>query len=387
MKIYKMFTIYLLNKISDNFSGNLKVVFPDQTAFYLGKKSCNYCIYIKSYLFLFRILFQGISSIGYSYYKGEWETNNLSYVIRLGLTNIKLIGKLKYNKYNYLQFKKLLFLQASNSISKSKKQISYHYDLGNNFYKCWLDKSMTYSSAIFKNRNLSLEKAQINKYKSLIDLANIKKSNTVLEIGCGWGGFVNYVSKTIGSKITGITISKNQYTYAKKLNQQNANIKFLDYRKINNVYDKIISIEMFEAVGKKNWNDFFKILDKSLKNQGLAALQIITINEKLYESYEKNKDFIQKYIFPGGMLPTKSIIHSLANRNNLYVSKEKSLRKDYAITLNLWRKNFINKWSIVQKMGFKNDFKRLWEYYLIYCEEGFKAGTINVHQFLLKKKI
>ena len=213
----------------------------------------------------------------------------------------------------------------------------------------------------------------------------ISKRNTVLEIGCGWGGFTSYISKNVGAKVTGITISKNQYLYAKNIKQKNVIIKFLDYRKINEMYDKIVSIEMFEAVGKKNWNNFFQILDKSLKKKGLAALQIITINESLFESYEKNKDFIQKYIFPGGMLPTKNIIYSLASNNNLHVCKEKSLRTDYAKTLYFWRHNFLNKWHKLEKMGFKDDFKRLWEYYLVYCEEGFKAGTINVHQILLKK--
>ena len=185
---------------------------------------------------------------------------------------------------------------------------------------------MTYSSAIFNKKNISLESAQDNKYKSLIKLAKINKQNKVLEIGCGWGGFTGYVSKKIGSNITGITISKNQYEYATNLQQKNVSIKFLDYRKIKKKYDKIVSIEMFEAVGKKNWDTFFKVINSSLKKNGAAVLQIITINEKLYDNYSINKDFIQKYIFPGGMLPTKKIIYNLANANNLSITFEKSLR-------------------------------------------------------------
>ena len=244
---------------------------------------------------------------------------------------------------------------------------------------------MTYSSAIFNNKNISLETAQLNKYKSLSRLARINRNNKVLEIGCGWGGFTGYVSKNIGANITGITISKNQYDYASSLKQKNVKIQFLDYRKIKSKYDKIISIEMFEAVGKKNWNIFFKVLHESLKRNGLAALQIITINEDLYKYYSMNKDFIQKYIFPGGMLPTKKIIYNLACSNNLSIIFDKSIGQDYAKTLQIWRENFFSKWNNLESLGFKKDFKRLWEFYLTYCEEGFRAETINVHQFLIRK--
>ena len=223
-------------------------------------------------------------------------------LLNLGLKNINTIKSLKIKQRFFYKIKKLFVLESSNTITKSKKQISFHYDLGNLFYSFWLDKSMTYSSAIFNKKNISLESAQNNKYKSLVKLAQINKQNKVLEIGCGWGGFTSYVSKKIGSNITGITISKNQYEYATNLQKKNVSIKFLDYRKIKKKYDKIVSIEMFEAVGKKNWDTFFKVINSSLKKNGAAVLQIITINEKLYDNYSINKDFIQKYIFPGGML-------------------------------------------------------------------------------------
>ncbi len=382
---YKIIINFLLHKLNKNFKGDLTIIFPNKSTYILGKnKKSPYFKIINNFIFI-RILLQGVAGISYGYYKGEWTTNNLAYIVRLGIANIRSIKSLKIKENITKKIKGILYFNSSNTIAKSKKQISYHYDLGNNFYKCWLDKTMTYSSGIFSKKNLSLEKAQLNKYQSLAKLAKINKNNTVLEIGCGWGGFANYVSENIGSKITGITISKNQYNYANYIKEKNVIIKFLDYRKINQVYDKIVSIEMFEAVGKKNWNNYFKILEQSLKKRGLAALQIITINEKLYQSYEKNKDFIQKYIFPGGMLPTKKIIYNLASNNNLYICKEKPLGNDYAKTLSMWRENFLNKWHKLEKMGFKEDFKRLWEYYLIYCEEGFKSGNINVYQFLIKK--
>jgi cyclopropane-fatty-acyl-phospholipid synthase len=375
----------ILKKLLINFRGNLIIILPNKSSYILGKGNSPTYFHIKNNFFLIRVLINGVSAIGYGYYKGEWVTNNLSYVVKLGLKNIDTIKSLKIKKLFFYEMKKLFSLESSNTITKSKKQISYHYDLGNVFYSLWLDKSMTYSSAIFNKKNISLESAQDNKYKSLVKLAQINKQNKVLEIGCGWGGFTSYVSNKIGSKIIGITISKNQYEYATNLQKKNVSIKFLDYRKIKKKYDKIVSIEMFEAVGKKNWDTFFKVISSSLKKNGAAVLQIITINEKLYDNYSINKDFIQKYIFPGGMLPTKNIIYNLADANNLSITFEKSLRQDYAKTLNIWKKNFQLRWKNLEEIGFKKDFKRLWEFYLTYCEEGFKANTINVYQFLLKK--
>ncbi len=383
--VYKIIVQFVLRKLAKKFKGNLVIILPDNSKYILGKNHAAPQFKISNNFLFLRILFGGITGISYGYSKGEWSTDNLSYIIKLGIKNLLYIKNLKINVNYFLNIRKLFGFFFSNTISKSKKQISYHYDLGNSFYKCWLDKTMTYSSAIFLKKKQSLQIAQKNKYKSLVKLANIKRNNTVLEIGCGWGGFISYVSENIGSKITGITISRNQYDYVKKLKKRNSEVKFLDYRKINTVYDKVISIEMFEAVGKKNWNKYFSVLNKSLKKKGSAALQIITINENIYKSYENNEDFIQKYIFPGGMLPTKKIIYNLAKKNNLLVCKEISLRTDYAKTLNIWRVNFLNSWIKLEKMGFSDDFKRLWEYYLTYCEEGFKANTINVHQFLLKK--
>ena len=382
---YKFLVLFFIRRLSRTFKGDLVIIFPNNYKYILGSTiNAPYFKILNNFLFI-RIFFSGVSGISYGYSKKDWVTDDLSYIIRIGLKNIKEIKSLKLNFDYFFNYRKIFSFFYSNTISKSKKQISFHYDLGNNFYKCWLDKTMTYSSGLFYEKKLALQAAQNNKYESLAKLAKIKKSNTILEIGCGWGGFISYISKNIGSNITGITISKNQYHYVRSLQRSNATVKLLDYRKINKSYDKIISIEMFEAVGKKNWNNYFKILNRSLKKKGLAALQIITINENLYSNYERNKDFIQRYIFPGGMLPTKKIIYSLADQNNLSICQEKSLRKDYAKTLEMWRRNFLNSWKRLENMGYSKEFKRLWEYYLTYCEEGFRAETINVYQFLLKK--
>ena len=192
-------------------------------------------------------------------------------------------------------------------------------------------------------------------------------------------------NETLFINVSGITISDKQYKYINDTLKLSNNIKFQDYRKVNGLYDKIVSIEMFEAVGKKDWSTYFKTIRKCLKNNGIAALQIITINEEGYSSYEKNKDFIQKYIFPGGMLPTKSLLKKFAIKNNLIIEEKRSFGEDYARTLRIWRRNFLSKWDKIKKLGYDEEFKRLWEYYLCYCELGFKVGTIDVSQFKIKK--
>ena len=387
--------MYIINKIlfflifkplKSKLKGNLIILMPGNEKISIGNKENATVIKIHKYSSLVRLLFFGLSSNGYSYSIGEWETTELRQVLSLGIKNLKLFRSFNIIfKLSHFCSKYLTFYEA-NTIKNSKKQIHFHYDLGNKFYSKWLDKSMTYSSAIYQRKSNSLEEAQNNKFKSLIALANIKRNNRVLEIGCGWGSFINYVLKNIGSDITGITISSAQYNYAKNIIKDKKRIKLMDYRRINNTYDKIISIEMFEAVGKKNWSEYFRIINKSLKKGGAAALQIITIDEKSYSTYEYRKDFIQKYIFPGGMLPTKDMLGKLANCNNLKLSEHKSFASDYAKTLSIWRQNFLKNWKEIERMGFDDKFKRLWEYYLCYCEVGFKARTIDVSQFLLEKK-
>lgn len=382
--VYKIILFKLKRKFEGNFIGSLEISFPNNKIFKFGNNSKISRIKIKSNLFLFKLLFLGTPYIGHGYFKGDWTTDNLEELLALGIKNKKMINSISVFNIFLFIINKISKIFESNTLKKSKSQISFHYDLGNNFYKLWLDKSMTYSSALF-NKSKTLEKAQNNKYKNLALETNIKKNNTVLEIGCGWGGFVKYVNDNIGAKITGITISKKQFDYAKQNNNKQTNIELLDYRKVNKTYDKVISIEMFEAVGKKNWSTFFKTLSNLLNKNGKAGLQIITISEPNYSYYLKRKDFIQKYIFPGGLLPTKKILKSLASQNNLLIKESKSFNQDYAKTLALWRKNFLGNWDKIEKLGFDINFKRLWEYYLCYCEVGFKTGVIEVSQFILKK--
>ncbi len=293
------------------------------------------------------------------------------------------ISFLKYLHNKFLHFKN------RNTKIQAKKNISYHYDLGNQFYRYWLDKSMTYSSAIFSNQYDKLELAQKNKYKKLAELSNIKNGDTILEIGCGWGGFSEFLANNYNCKITAITISKEQFNFAKKrIEEANLSKKvtvlFCDYRNIEGKFDKIVSIEMFEAVGKDYWNVFFDKIKSILKPNGNIGLQLITIDDKIYNVYEKNPDFIQKYIFPGGMLPSFKILENILSNNSLYIESVNSYANDYAKTLSLWKQEFNKNWENIEKLGFDETFNRMWNYYLSYCEGGFLSKNIDLKQINLK---
>ena len=292
------------------------------------------------------------------------------------------VSMIKYfwNKFHHFKNK--------NSEMQAKKNISYHYDLGNKFYSYWLDKSMTYSSAIFSKSNDDLEIAQINKYKKLAELVSVKDGDNILEIGCGWGGFSEFLGKQYNCNITAITISKEQYNFSKKRIERanlekKINIKFCDYRNIEGKFDKILSIEMFEAVGKEYWNEFFNKIRNVLNPNGNVGLQLITIDDKIYEVYKNNPDFIQKYIFPGGMLPSFKLLTNFANKNYFNIDIVNSYSNDYAKTLNIWNKKFNDNWKKIEKLGFDETFKLMWNYYLSYCEGGFLSKNIDLKQIKL----
>jgi len=248
---------------------------------------------------------------------------------------------------------------------------------------------MTYSSAIFSKQNKSLEEAQIQKYSKLANLAEIKKGDKILEIGCGWGGFSEYLARNYDCDITAITISQEQFNYGKKRIKKarldkKININYCDYRNIQGKFDKILSIEMFEAVGKNYWETFFKKLKSILSPNGIIGLQLITIDDKIYDTYRKNPDFIQKYIFPGGMLPSDKILKSLISKHSLILENDSSYANDYAKTLNIWKKNFNDNWNKIEKLGFDNKFRLMWNYYLSYCEGGFLSKNIDLKQIKLR---
>ena len=295
-----------------------------------------------------------------------------------GLLDFSLFNKIK----NFL---------LKNDKSRSKKNISKHYDLGNEFFSLWLDPTLTYSSAIFDQKDNDLEKAQINKYKKLVELIRPKSGNKILEIGCGWGGFAEYVGKNHDVKLDCITISKKQFEYASNrifkngLNEK-INIQFKDYRDVKQKYNSIASIEMIEAVGQNYLENYFKTIKTNLVSEGSAAIQAITIDDNLFDRYKTKEDFIQKYIFPGGFLPSKKKLYDLSQNNGLAINQYNSYGLHYSNTLKIWRDEFFKKWEEISKQGFDNKFKRMWHFYLSYCEAGFKSKNIDLIQFSLQNR-
>ena len=323
-----------------------------------------------------------------SYINKDISTDNLTNLIHYcalnndqaeSTFNISILKKIVHKIFHY---------KNKNTKNQAKKNISFHYDLGNKFYEYWLDKTMTYSSAIFNNKSIELEAAQNNKYKKLAELSAIKNGDQILEIGCGWGGFAEFIGNNYDCNLTAVTISKEQYEYTKKrIFDANLSHKIevllCDYRNITGKFDKIVSIEMFEAVGKQYWNTFFKKIENILKPKGSISLQLITIDDNIYDVYKTNPDFIQKYIFPGGMLPSDKILKELINKTSLKINSIDSFSKDYAKTLNIWNKEFNKKWDKIEKLGFDENFKLLWNYYLSYCEGGFLSKNIDLKQIKL----
>ena len=393
MSFLKISEKIVLNKLKKIKNGNLKLINYDGKVFHFGNLESNLSadIKINNPKFYFNIISGGSSALGEAHMNRDFYTSNLTNLIEISAKNIELVysfsGSLKIKKIK--NFFKSIF--ASNTKSKSLQYISKHYDLGNNFFSKWLDKTLTYSSAVYENENDSLEIAQKNKYQKLIDLLNVKDGNKVLEIGCGWGGFSEYLAKNYNVSIDCITISKKQFEFTKKrildagLNNK-VNVLFLDYRDLRDKYDKIVSIEMIEAVGENYLGKYFETIKKSLNKDGSAALQGITIRDDLFDRYKRSEDFIQKYIFPGGFLPSVNLMKTLIKKNKLNLIKVNSYPDDYARTLANWRINFFKAWNNITPLGFDETFKRMWEFYLSYCEAGFKSKNINLIQISMSNK-
>lgn len=352
---------------------------------YKGTKNgfnCN--IIINDISAIDQIISSGDVGLGESYINNQWHTPDLVNLLCFLTDNSNILEKYFHaNKFQLF----LLYLATifnKNSKKGSKKNISFHYDLGNDFYKLWLDESMTYSSALFDKDILSLKDAQYNKYRNIIDKLTNKD---ILEIGCGWGGFAIEAAKR-NFNIKCLTLSKKQLKYTQDkisnlaFNNQ-INLALQDYRDEQGIYDNIVSIEMFEAVGQKYWPDYFNTLKRCLKKQGKAVLQIITIDDNVYHSYKGRTDFIQKYIFPGGVLPSKQVIRKLCKDSNLKIASELSFGQDYVKTLKLWLDNFDSKEDEIINLGFSKNFIRKWRFYLCYCIAGFSSKRTDVVQFEL----
>ena len=333
---------------------------------------------------------RGTVGFAHAYMRGDLEVDDLTALFRYFLQNRNEFQPKGAGWFGRAAQDIAYHLSRANTIDGSKENISEHYDLGNTFYAEWLDPSMTYSSAVFASDDQTLEQAQHAKYRAVADAAGVKAGDTVLEIGCGWGGFAETVAKDYGASVYGITLSKEQLAYAEqRIHKQGldnlATFHFEDYRHTEGQYDHIGSIEMIEAVGIENWPSYFQTVHDRLKPGGTAAIQAITINESDFEGYRSTPDFIQRYIFPGGMLMTKTAMREQAKRVGLILENVENFRLSYARTLALWRERFLERWHEIQKLGFDETFKRKWVYYLSYCEAGFAEGSIDVGIYQYRK--
>ena len=338
------------------------------------------------------IILGGTIGASESFIRGEWSSPNLTNVIRVLARNTEAQDKLE-NLFTLLSqpFLKVMHKLNENSVRGSKKNISRHYDLSNDFFSLFLDKNMMYSSAIYKSRKTSLEDASTNKLDVICKKLNLKKTDHVIEIGTGWGGFAIYAAKNYGCKVTTTTISIEQYKFAKQKIKEaglGKKIKVLlkDYRLLKGQYDKLVSIEMIEAVGYQFYDEYFKIIGQLLKNDGEALIQAITIKDQRYSKAIQSVDFIQKYIFPGSCIPSITTIqNSLTNSTDLVINDIRDIGHHYARTLADWRKRFLKNKLEIRKLGFDDKFLRMWLFYFAYCEGGFEEKVISdIHLHITK---
>ncbi|MDQ6437908.1 cyclopropane-fatty-acyl-phospholipid synthase family protein [Mesorhizobium sp. LHD-90] len=332
----------------------------------------------------------GTIGVAESYFDGDWDSPDVTSFLQLFVINTEMGEALAGGASRLLgMLQRFRHWLNANTRTGSRRNISAHYDLGNAFYKEWLDPTMTYSSAIYSEGANDLESAQRAKYRALAGDTGITAKDHVLEIGCGWGGFAEFAAREIGCRVTGLTISREQHDFAQQRMaaaglSDRVTIKLQDYRDETGTYDRIASIEMFEAVGEKYWPTFFSKVKQCLKPGGTAGMQIITINEEAYPLYRARPDFIQRYVFPGGMLPTPRILQALGAEQGLRLARERIFPQDYARTLAEWRDKFLGSWERLVPLGFDDRFRRLWEFYLHYCEAGFRAEYIDVRQVIYR---
>jgi cyclopropane-fatty-acyl-phospholipid synthase len=345
---------------------------------------------IKDFRFLSRVLSAGDIGFGEGFMAGEWDTPDLSVLLEAFTVNLDRLRTLLEGGLVWRAINTVAHTLHRNSRSGARRNILAHYDLGNAFYSRWLDPSMTYSSARFERPGQPLSEAQRNKYASLARQIGLGPDNHVLEIGCGWGGFAEFAAGEVGAQVTGITISPAQYDFARKRLfekglAERADIRLVDYRDVEGQFDRVASIEMFEAVGEEYWPLYFRKISDVLSPGGRAGLQIITIRDELFANYRRRADFIQKYVFPGGMLPSETRLREETARAGLEWSDIVRFGQNYADTLAEWARRFEGAWEDIRGLGFDERFRRLWRFYLGYCEAGFRTERTNVVQLSLSK--
>ena len=373
--------------------GSLRLVMPDGTpiVFQGTETGPEGVIIVRDQAIARRTLVSGGVGFAESYLDGEWETPDLPVLLEVANRNDQFLEQFLYGKPWARALKRVMHALNRNSKRQAQRNIAYHYDLGNAFYERWLDPSMTYSSARFDPPSLDLEGAQKVKYQGIVDRLRPGPDSHLLEIGCGWGGFAEHVVRETGCRLTALTISREQHDFARRRMfeaglAERVEIRLQDYRDTTETFDGIASIEMFEAVGEAYWPTYFRTLHDRLKPGAHAALQVITIADRYYENYRRGVDFIQRYVFPGGMLPSPTVFRRQTEEAGLAWRGAETFGLDYARTLALWRERFLAAWGDIQPLGFDERFRRLWHYYLAYCEAGFRTGSIDVMQVALARQ-
>ncbi len=369
-------------------AGTLSMTIPGGRTFVIAGKTPgpHAAVTLHNWKLVHRAVTGGAIGVAESYMDGDWESPDAGAFLELILVNGHVARSYTNGPHGlFLLVEKFRHWLNSNTRRRAKRNISAHYDLGNAFYSQWLDPSMTYSSALYSHGANDLASAQLAKYRALAEATGIGPNDHVLEIGCGWGGFAEFAAGEIGCKVTGLTISREQLAFARERMAKagladRVELKFQDYRDETGTYDRIVSIEMFEAVGEKYWPAYFSTLSTCLKPGGRAGLQIITILQEAYADYRANPDFIQKYVFPGGMLPTREHLAALGRQFGLATASDMGFGPDYARTLGEWRHRFWAAWERIVPLGFDDRFRKLWEFYFYYCEAGFRARNIDVRQ-------
>jgi cyclopropane-fatty-acyl-phospholipid synthase len=362
--------------------GRLEVRLPGGASTLFGMGEHGVTLQVHDEEMFSRVLAKGDIGLAEAYLDGMWETSDLTGFLKLLADNRDAIRRAVYGSWRSLLAARVRHLLNRNSKTGSKRNIMAHYDLGNEFYHLWLDPGMSYSSALFpRDEAGSLESAQFAKYRRILGRLQAQPGQSVLEIGCGWGGFAE-LARQAGLHLTGLTLSPAQLDWAHR-RVPGADLRLQDYRDLNEKFDHVVSIEMFEAVGERWWPTYFAAVARALKPGGRAVVQTITIRDELFPAYRKGTDFIQQYIFPGGMLPSPGAFRAAAARQGLVVKDEFAFGHDYARTLRAWREAFDARWPQIAKLGFDETFRRLWRLYLSYCEAGFLAGNIDVVQFEL----
>ena len=362
--------------------GSLTIRLPSGHRFSIGHKNPSATLHLHSWNSAWRLLLGGDMGFAESYMAGEWSSPDLAALLNIICRSRKLRAATRpAGPVRWLR--RLRHLLNRNTRTGSRRNIAIHYDLGNAFYAEWLDRTLSYSSALYSRPGQSLEQAQQEKVSRILELLDMSGDERVLEIGFGWGGLCERILEDSSCRFTGLTLSIEQLAYTRKRLQRfesrgKCELRLQDYRDVRGTFDRIVSVEMLEAVGEAYWPVYFSALKDRLSPDGIVVLQAITIGEDRFQNYRRSADFIQRYIFPGGMLPTPKIMRQQIERAGLRLVSEEYFGGSYARTLADWRRSFNERWPAIRRLGFDDRFRRMWDYYLAYCQAGFEAGTLNV---------